>query len=64
MGGRVERRCWVNFQCRGVLLVWTMVGQGPIALALGAGGWWFGHLFSRLSSLFFLPLFERRSDID
>ena len=34
----MERRCWVNFQCRGVLLVWTIVGQGPIALAVGAGG--------------------------
>ena len=38
VGGRVERRCWVNFQCRGVLLVWMIVGQGPIALAVGAGG--------------------------
>ena len=37
-GGRVERRCWVNFQCQGVLLVWMIVGQGPIALAVGAGG--------------------------
>ena len=37
-GGRVERRCWVNFQCRGVLQVWMTVGQGPIALAVGAGG--------------------------
>ena len=36
--GRVERRCWVNFQCLGVLLVWIIVGQGPIALAVGAGG--------------------------
>ena len=34
----MERRCWVNFQCRGVLLVWMIVGQGPIALAVGAGG--------------------------
>ena len=37
-GGRVVRRCWVNFQCRGVLLIWIIVGQGPIALAAGAGG--------------------------
>ena len=29
--------CWVNFQCRGVQLVWV-VGQGPTALAVGAGG--------------------------
>ena len=37
-GGRVVRRCCVNFQCRGVLLIWLIVGQGPIALAVGAGG--------------------------
>ena len=37
-GGRVERRCWVNVPCRGVLLVWMIVGQGLIALAVGAGG--------------------------
>ena len=24
-GGRVVRRCWVNFQCRGVLLIWNIV---------------------------------------
>ena len=32
------RGCWVNFQCRGVLLNCIIVGQGPIALAIGAGG--------------------------
>ena len=37
-GGRVARWCWVNFQCRGVLLIWYRVGQGPTALAVGAGG--------------------------
>ena len=63
-GGRVERRCWVNFQCRGVLLVWMIVGQGPIALAVGAGGGCLDifsliYLFS-----FLLPLFGRRPDID
>ena len=26
------------WQCRGVLLVWIRVGQGPTALAVGAGG--------------------------
>ena len=36
-GGRVVRWCWVNFHCRGVLLIWTTVGQGPTALALGVG---------------------------
>ena len=31
------RWCWVNFECRGVSLIWIIVGQGPIALAGGAG---------------------------
>ena len=37
-GGRVVQWCRVNFQCRGVLLIWIRVGQGPTALAVGAGG--------------------------
>ena len=37
-GGRVVRMFWVNFQCRGVLLICIIVGQGPTALAVGAGG--------------------------
>ena len=37
-GGRVVRWSWVNFQCRGVLLILMIVGQGPIAPAVGAGG--------------------------
>ena len=37
-GGRGVRWCWVNFQCRGVLLIWIRVGQGLTALAVGAGG--------------------------
>ena len=62
-GGRVERRWWVNFQCRGVLLVWMILGQGPIALAVGvdalavgAGGGLFGYFFSHLSFLFSFSL--------
>ena len=55
-GGWVERMCWVNFQCWGVLLVWMIVGQGPIALAVGAGGGMFGHFFSHLSFLFSFSL--------
>ena len=36
-GGRVVRICWVNFfLCRGVLLIWVTVGQGIIALVIGA----------------------------
>ena len=34
----LTRWCWVNFQCRGVLRIWITVGQGPSALAVGAGG--------------------------
>ena len=46
------RWCWVNFQCPGVLLIWIIVGQGPTALAVGAGGGCLlGHFFSRLSFL-------------
>ena len=51
-GGRVVRWCWVNFQCRGVLLIWTMVGQEPTVLAVGAGGGSFGQVFFHLSFLF------------
>ena len=32
------RWSWVNFQCRGVLLVWIRVGQGPTAFSVGADG--------------------------
>ena len=32
------RRCWVTLQGRGVLQIWIIVGQGPNALAVGAGG--------------------------
>ena len=51
------RRCWLNFQCRGVLLAWITVGQGPIVLAVGAGGFFFfGHFFSHLSLRFSFSL--------
>ena len=63
-GGRVVRRCWVYLQCRGVLLIWITVKQGPIVLAVGAGGVvWTFFLLSTIS-LLFLPLSERRPDID
>ena len=46
--------------------VWIIVGQGPTALAVGAGGGLFGHflLSSSILSFLFLPLFGRRPDID
>ena len=65
--GRVVRRCWVHFQCRGVLLLWILVGQGPIALAVGAHreGGCSDIFFSRLSFLFsFSHSLGRRPDID
>ena len=40
------------------------VGQGPIALAVGAGGVVWTFLLSSILSLLFLPLFGRRPDID
>ena len=58
-GGRVVGWCWVNFQCRGVLLIWIIVGQGPIALAVGAG-WSCLDIF-KLVNLF---SFRRRPYID
>ena len=39
------------------------VGQGPIALAEGAGGGGLDIFFSHLSFLLFLPLFGRWPDI-
>ena len=48
--------------------IWLTVGQGPTALAVGAGGggggvvWTF--LLSSILSFLFLPLFGRRPDID
>ena len=57
------RWCWINFQYQGVLqfAIWIIVGHGPTALAVGAGGvvWMFYSHLSYLSSLFW-----RRPDID
>ena len=43
--------------------IWITVGQGPTALAVGAGGRCL-DIFSSILSLLFLPLFWRRPDID
>ena len=61
-GGRVVRRCWVNFQCWRVLLIWIIVGQGTIALAVGAGDGCLGVFLSLVCLFSFLS--ARRSDID
>ena len=44
--------------------IWIIVGQGPIALAVDAGGVVWTFLLSSILSLLFLPLFGRRPDID
>ena len=56
-GGGV-RRCWVNFQYWGVLLIWNIVEQGSIVLSVGAGGGCMDIFSSSVFSLFFLPLWE------
>ena len=58
------QRCWVNFQCRGVLQIWIIVGQGPIVLAVGVGGSCLDTFLTSITSFFFLPLSGRRPDID
>ena len=63
-GGRVVRWSCVNFQCRGVLLIWVRVGQGPAALAVGTVGVVWTFFLSSNISLFFLPLSGRRPDIN
>ena len=59
--GRVVRWNRVNFQCRGVLLIWIRVRQGPTAFGVGV---WTFFLSSIILSLFFFPLFERWPDIE
>ena len=44
--------------------IWMTVGQGSTALAVGAGGVVWTFLLSSIFSLLFLPLSERRPDID
>ena len=44
--------------------IWMVVGQGLIALAVGAGGVVWTFLLSSILSLLFLPLFGRRPDTD
>ena len=48
----------------GVLLIWIIVWQGSIALAVCAGGVCLDIFFSRLSFLFSFSLSGRRPDID
>ena len=59
-GGRVVQWCWVNFQCRGVLLIWIRAGQGPAAHAVAAGG---GCLDISLSSIISLSFSRCLGDV-
>ena len=53
-----------NLPVPGRPTVWTVEGQGPIALAVGAGGGCLGIFLSSIFLFFFLPLYGRRPDID
>ena len=46
--------------------IWMIVGQGPTALTVGAGGGLFGHFFFSHLSFFLpvLPLLGRRPKLD
>ena len=43
--------------------IWMIVEQGPIVLAVGAGGGLFGHFYSHLSFLFSFSLSLRDGPI-
>ena len=57
------RWCMENLQSRSVLLIWIIVGQGSIALAVGAGAGCL-DIFSLVYLFSFLSHFGRRPDID
>ena len=62
-GGGVVWWCLVNFKCRGVLLIWIKLGQGPAALGVGNCGVVWICFLSFIFSLFYirpppLPLWE------
>ena len=54
--GWVVRWRWVNFQCRGVLLIWIIVGQGPTVIAVDAG-WGCLDIFSLVYHSLLSPSF-------
>ena len=57
------RRCWVNLQCRGLLLIWIIVGHGPVVLAVDSCGAFLDTFSSHPSLLFFFSLSLRDGPI-
>ena len=49
----MARWCWVNFQYRGVLLIWIRVEHGATTLAVGVGWGCLDIFLSAVISLFF-----------
>ena len=64
-GGRVVGWCWVKLPVPGHPTICITVGQGPTALAVGAGGGCL-DIFTLIYHFSFspLPLFGRRPYID
>ena len=52
------RWCWVNFQCRGALLIFVIVEQEPIGLAVNADGVRLDFFLSSIFSFFLSPSLE------
>ena len=63
-GGKGDAMVLYKLPVSGRPTIWIIVGQGPIALAVGAGGGCLDILLSSVLSLLFLPLSGRRPDID
>ena len=57
------RGYWVNFKCRDVLLIWIIVRQGPIVLAVDMVGVVL-DIFVSSVFVFSFTLSGRRPDID
>ncbi|MFI0460386.1 MAG: hypothetical protein ACH254_22610, partial [Candidatus Thiodiazotropha endolucinida] len=47
--GQALQWCWVNFKCKGVLLKWIIVVQGPTVLVVNADIYFLPSIISLLS---------------
>ena len=50
------RLCWVNFKCRGILLIWIVVKARAYCACSRRGWGLFGHFLSHLSFSLLSPL--------